>query len=38
MSNVQIRKMTYDDIPLICKVDNDESESNIEYLKIRFFS
>ncbi|MBR4343399.1 MAG: hypothetical protein IKP88_11990 [Lachnospiraceae bacterium] len=33
MSNVQIRKMTYDDIPLICKVDNDESESNIEYLK-----
>ena len=33
MSNVQIRKMTYDDIPLICKADNDESESNIEYLK-----
>ena len=33
MSNVQIMKMTYDDIPLICKVDNDESESNIEYLK-----
>ena len=33
MSNVQIRKMTYDDIPRICKADNDESESNIEYLK-----
>lgn len=24
--------MTYEDIPLICKSDNDESESNISYL------
>lgn len=33
MSNLQIRKMTYDDIPLICKAENDEAESNVEYLK-----
>ena len=26
MSNLQIRKMTYDDIPLICKAENDEAE------------
>ena len=32
-SNIEIRKMTYDDIPLICKADNDESEGNITYLK-----
>ena len=33
MNNIQIRKMTYDDIPFICKADNDESEGNIQYLK-----
>ena len=33
MCNIQIRKMTYDDIPLICKAENDEAESNVEYLK-----
>ena len=33
MNNIQIRKMTYDDIPFICKTDNDESEDNIQYLK-----
>lgn len=31
--NIDIRPMCYDDIPLICKADNDESESNIVYLK-----
>lgn len=31
-SNVEIRKMYYDDIPLICKADHDESEGNIAYL------
>lgn len=25
-SNVDIREMSYDDIPLICKTDNDESD------------
>ena len=30
---MQIRKMTYEDIPRICKAENDESESNVEYLK-----
>ena len=33
MNNIQIRKMTYDDIPSIFKADNDESEDNIQYLK-----
>ena len=32
-SNIDIRKMNYDDIPLICKADHDESERNITYLK-----
>ena len=32
-SNIEIRKMTYDDISLICKADNDEREENISYLK-----
>lgn len=30
---MQIRKMTFDDIPLICKAENDEAESNVTYLK-----
>ena len=33
MSDVKIRQMTYDDIPLICKADRDESEANITYLR-----
>ena len=33
MSNVQIRKMTYDDIPGICKADHDESDAFVTYLK-----
>ncbi len=33
MNDIQIRKMTYGDIPLICKADKDESESFITYLK-----
>ena len=33
MNDIQIRKMTYDDIPLICKADKDGSESFIQYLK-----
>lgn len=32
-SNIDIRKMNYNDIPLICRADNDESEGNITYLK-----
>ena len=32
-SNVVVRIMGYDDIPLICRADNDESESNKAYLK-----
>ena len=32
-SNIDIRKMNYDDIPLICKADHDESERNITYIK-----
>lgn len=32
-SNVVIRKMSYDDIPSICRTDEDESEGNIAYLK-----
>lgn len=32
-SSIDIRIMTYNDIPLVCKADNDESESNIIYLK-----
>lgn len=31
--NVVIREMSYDDIPFICKADNDESEKNVAYLK-----
>lgn len=31
--NIDIRIMTYDDIRLVCLADNDESESNIIYLK-----
>lgn len=31
--NIDVRIMDYDDIPLICKADNDESESNVAYLK-----
>ena len=30
---ITIRKMTIEDIPLICKAENDESESNVTYLK-----
>lgn len=30
-SYIEIRKMTYADIPYICKADNDESESSINY-------
>ena len=33
MGNMQIRKMTLDDIPFICRAENDESESNVSYLK-----
>ena len=33
MDNIQIRKMTYDDIPLICKADHDESAGFVEYLR-----
>ena len=33
MGNMQIRIMTFDDISLICKAENDESESNVAYLK-----
>jgi len=33
MENIVIRKMTYEDISLICKADNDESEANITYLR-----
>lgn len=32
-ANIDVRIMDYDDIPLICKADNDESESNIVYLR-----
>lgn len=31
--NIDVRIMDYDDIPLICKAGNDESEDNIIYLK-----
>lgn len=31
-SDMDIREMSYDDIPLICKADGDESERNIAYL------
>lgn len=31
--NIDVRIMEYDDIPLICKADSDESERNIIYLK-----
>ena len=33
MGNMQIRIMTFDDVSLICKAENDESESNVAYLK-----
>lgn len=32
-NNITVRLMTYDDIPSICKADNDESENNLTYLK-----
>lgn len=32
-SGIVVRIMDYDDIPSICKADNDERESNIVYLK-----
>lgn len=32
-ANIDVRIMDYDDIPLICKADNDKSESNIVYLR-----
>lgn len=32
--NIDIREMSYNDIPLICKADDDESERNIAYLII----
>ena len=32
-ANIDVRIMDYDDISLICKADNDESESNIVYLR-----
>ena len=31
--NIDVRIMDYDDIPCICKADNDESESNMVYLR-----
>ena len=30
---IDIRIMNYDDIPLICRADGDESQKNIDYLK-----
>lgn len=32
--NIDVRTMEYNDIVLICKADNDESESNIVQQKI----
>ena len=32
-SNIDVRTMNYEDIPLICVADDDESEGNITYLK-----
>ena len=32
-ASIDVRIMDYDDIPLICKADNDESESNVAYLR-----
>ncbi|MBO4390670.1 MAG: hypothetical protein J5825_07420 [Lachnospiraceae bacterium] len=32
MSEIKIRKMTFEDIPFICKADHDESEAFVEYL------
>lgn len=32
-SSIDIRIMEFDDIALICKADNDESESNVIYLR-----
>ena len=31
--NIDVRTMCYEDIPYICKADNDEGERNISYLK-----
>ena len=31
--NIEVRIMDYDDITLICKADNDESKSNVVYLR-----
>lgn len=33
MDNIQIRIMTYDDIPFICEADHDESAGFVEYLR-----
>ncbi|MBP5491197.1 MAG: hypothetical protein J6Y10_11480 [Lachnospiraceae bacterium] len=33
MQNIEVRQMTYADIPAICKADRDESESFVNYLK-----
>lgn len=30
---IEIHIMNYDDIPLICRADSDESQKNIAYLK-----
>ena len=32
MHNIEVRQMTREDIPAICKADNDESESFVNYL------
>ena len=32
-ASIHVRIMDYDDIPLICKADNNESESNVAYLR-----
>lgn len=32
-ANIVVRRMNYDDITLICKADNDESDENERYLK-----
>ncbi|MBO4325609.1 MAG: GNAT family N-acetyltransferase [Lachnospiraceae bacterium] len=33
MGDILIRKMSYDDIPFICKADNDESDTFVTYLR-----
>ena len=32
MDQIEIRQMTREDIPAICKADNDETESFVSYL------